>query len=45
MVKHWYRLSRKMVNAPSLEGLAGWGSEHLNWLKIPLPMGVGLDGI
>jgi len=32
ILKHWHRLPREVVDAPSLEtfqGQAGWGSEHL----------------
>lgn len=43
MVKHWHKLPREVVNAPPLEGLAGWGSDYLNWLEISLPMARGLD--
>ena len=44
MVRHWNRLPTELVDALSLETMAGWGSEHPD-LAVGVPVhcsGVGL---
>ena len=43
-VRHWHRLPREAVDAPSLEGVqcqVGWALGSLSWWEAALPMAGG----